>query len=77
MKNLLNTILESQYDGETIYPKDIDFIVINTDDKIIEYHKESDVKNNKDYFGEATSKVLELKPMQSFEDSVNVYIRIK
>lgn len=79
----LKTLLESnsnwkidRYDKQITDP---DFIILNTDDKLIEFAKISDVQNDKTYFGseEATKEVLNLKPMQSFEDSVNVYVRVK
>ena len=79
----LKTLLESNniwkidsYDKKITDP---DFIILNVDDKLIEFAKISDVQNDKTYFGseEATKEVLNLKPMQSFEDSVNVVVRVK
>lgn len=57
--------------------KDPDIFVINIEDKIIEFAAIEEVKKDKNYFGEATRKVLSLKPMESFEDSVNIYIKLK
>lgn len=57
--------------------KDPDIFVINIEDKIIEFAAIEEVKKDKNYFGEATGKVLSLKPMESFEDSVNIYVKLK
>ena len=57
--------------------KDPDIFVINIEDKIIEFAAIEEVKKDKNYFGEATEKVLSLKPMESFEDSVNIYVKLK
>jgi len=57
--------------------KDPDIFIINIEDKIIEFATLDEVKKDKDYFGEATEKVIQLKPMESFEDSVNVYVKLK
>ena len=57
--------------------KDPDIFVINIEDKIIEFAAIEEVKKDKNYFGEATRKVLSLKPMESFEDSVNIYVKLK
>ena len=45
--------------------------------KIIEFATIEEIKKDKDFFGEATEKVLKLKPMESFEDSVNIYVKLK
>lgn len=57
--------------------KDPDIFVINIEDKIIEFAAIEEVKKDKNYFGEATRKVLSLKPMESFEDSINIYVKLK
>lgn len=57
--------------------KDPDIFIINIEDKIIEFATIEEVKKDKDFFGEATDKVLQLKPMESFEDSVNIYVKLK
>ena len=57
--------------------KDPDIFVINVEDKIIEFANIEEVKKDKNYFGEATRKVLSLKPMESFEDSINIYVKLK
>ena len=57
--------------------KDPDIFIINIEDKIIEFATIEEVKKDKDFFGEATGKVLSLKPMESFEDSVNIYVKLK
>ena len=57
--------------------KDPDFFVINVEDKIIEFATLNEIKKDKDFLGEATKNVLSLKPMQSFEDSVNIVVRLK
>ena len=57
--------------------KDPDFFVINVEDKIIEFASLNEIKKDKDFFGEATKNVLSLKPMESFEDSVNIIVRLK
>ncbi len=76
MKNLKD-ILERKDDTVVTLEPWADFLNINVEDGIIEYHKLEDIKNDKNYFGEATKNVLELKPLQSFEDSVNIYVRLK
>jgi helix-turn-helix protein len=53
------------------------FLSINVEEGIIEYHTLKDIENDKNYFGEATKNVLSLKHLQSFEDSINVYVRLK
>ena len=73
----LKDILERKDDTIVTLEPWADFLNINVEDGIIEYHKLEDIKNDKNYFGEATQNVLALKPLQSFEDSVNVYIRLK
>lgn len=57
--------------------KDPDIFVINIEDKIIEFATIEEVKKDKDFLGEATKNVLSLKPMKSFEDSVNIVVRLK
>ena len=57
--------------------KDPDIFVINIEDKIIEFATIEEVKRDKDFLGEATKNVLSLKPMKSFEDSVNIVVRLK
>ena len=57
--------------------KDPDIFIINIEDKIIEFATIEEVKKDKDFCGEATDKVLQLKPMESFEDSVNIYVKLK
>lgn len=57
--------------------KDPDFFVINVEDKIIEFATLNEIKKDKDFLGEATKNVLSLKPMKSFEDSVNIIVRLK
>ena len=57
--------------------KDPDIFIINIEDKIIEFATIEEVKKDKDFLGEATKNVLSLKPMQSFEDSVNIVVRLK
>ena len=57
--------------------KDPDIFVINIEDKIIEFATIEEVKGDKDFLGEATKNVLSLKPMKSFEDSVNIVVRLK
>lgn len=77
MKNL-KTILEFQKDDTVCtLPKYANFVVIDVENEEVSFHKESDIKNDKEYFGAATKTVLELKPMESFEDSINIYIRVK
>lgn len=57
--------------------KDPDIFVINIEDKIIEFATIEEVKKDKDFLGEATKNILSLKPMKSFEDSVNIVVRLK
>ena len=57
--------------------KDPDIFIINIEDKIIEFATIEEVKKDKNFFGEATEKVLKLKPMESFDDSVNIYVKLK
>ena len=68
-----NTVWSTDSKGS----KDPDIFVINIEDKIIEFATIEEVKKDKNYFGEATGKVLSLKPMESFEDSVNIYVKLK
>ena len=80
MKNMkdLKTLLEHRVNqGLIALPNWADFVVIDTENNEISFHQESKIKENKTYFGEATESVLKLKPLQSFEDSINVYVRIK
>lgn len=57
--------------------KDPDIFIINIEDKIIEFATIEEVKRDKNFFGDATDKILQLKPMESFEDSVNIYVKLK
>ena len=57
--------------------KDPDIFIINIEDKIIEFATIEEVKKDKDFLGKATKNVLSLKPMKSFEDSVNIVVRLK
>lgn len=57
--------------------KDPDVFIINVEDKIIEFATLDEIKKDKDFFGEATEKVLSLKQMESFEDSVNIFVKLK
>ena len=57
--------------------KDPDIFIINIEDKIIEFATIEEVNKDKDFLGEATKNVLSLKPMKSFEDSVNIVVRLK
>ena len=76
MKNLKDILERKDETMVTLEPW-ADFLNINVKDGFIEYHKLEDIKNDENYFGEATKNVLALKPLQSFEDSVNVYVRLK
>ena len=73
----LKDILERKDDTMVTLEPWADFLTINVEEGIIEYHKLKDIEDDKNYFGEATKNVLSLKPLQSFEDSVNVYVRLK
>ena len=77
MKNLKDILLERKDDTMVTLEPWADFLTINVEDGYIEYHKLEDIKNDENYFGEATKNVLALKPLQSFEDSVNVFVRLK
>ena len=77
MKNLRDILLERKDDTMVTLEPWADFLTINVEDGYIEYHKLEDIKDDKNYFGEATKNVLALKPLQSFEDSVNVFVRLK
>jgi hypothetical protein len=77
MKNLRDILLERKDDTMVTLEPWADFLTINVEDGYIEYHKLEDIKNDENYFGEATKNVLALKPLQSFEDSVNVFVRLK
>lgn len=78
MKDIKNFLVNEAKDETTVTLEPwADFVVIDTENGEISYHKESELKDNKSYFGEATENVLKLKPLQSFEDSINVYVRIK
>lgn len=57
--------------------KDPDVFIINIEDKIIEFATLDEIERDKNYFGDATEKILSLKPMESFEDSVNVFVKLK
>ncbi len=76
MKNLKDILERKDETMITLEPW-ADFLNINVKDGFIEYHKLEDIKNDENYFGEVTKNVLALKPLQSFEDSVNVYVRLK
>ena len=76
MKNLKD-ILERKDDTMVTLEPWADFLSINVEKGIIEYHTLKEIKDDKNYFGEATKNVLSLKPLQSFEDSVNIYVRLK
>lgn len=77
MKDLKDILLERKDDTMVTLEPWADFLTINVEDGYIEYHKLEDIKNDENYFGEATKNVLALKPLQSFEDSVNVFVRLK
>ena len=88
MKNLTDLVQITEADSEemiknTVWSidskgiKDPDIFVINIEDKTIEFATMEEIKKDKDFLGEATKNVLSLKPMKSFEDSVNIVVRLK
>ena len=72
-QSIKNTIWSTDSKGI----KDPDIFIINVEEKVIEFATMKEVEEDKSYFGEATEAVKNLKPMQSFEDSVNIYVKLK
>ena len=88
MKNLTDLVQITEADSEemiknTVWSidskgiKDPDIFVINIEDKTIEFATMEEIKKDKGFLGQATKNVLSLKPMKSFEDSVNIVVRLK
>lgn len=64
MKNLINKILESQYDTESGIPRWADFLAIDLNQDTIEYYKVKDIDN----LGTPGSHVAKLKIGESYFD---------
>lgn len=76
MKSLKN-VLEARGWDIIDNNRDADFIIIDTESYTIDFATLKEVQNDEWTFGEATKDVLNLKPLESLEDSICIYIRIK
>ena len=76
MKSLKN-ILEAKSWDIINNNRDADFIIIDTENYTIDFATLKEIQNDEWIFGEATKNVLNLKPLESFEDSICIYIRVK